>query len=142
MNNLESKYKYGNISRSWSKLKSALNVWFADYLGFENRNEYYGYIVRDLNKGANSILLPIIEKSLITYKPIREKEEKKKAENKKQTDIKLFPKAEEDYALNYEKINSNKCVYNDCYIRKDKILEKSNGEYAFIKFLDENNKVE
>ena len=56
LNNLESKYKYGNISRSWSKLKSALNVWFSDYLGFENRDEYYGYIVRDLNKGRSLYL--------------------------------------------------------------------------------------
>ena len=104
LNNLESKHKYGNISRSWSKLKSALNVWFSDYLGFENRDEYYGYIVRDLSKGSNSVLLPVIEKSLIDYKPIREKEENKKAENKKQMDFKLFPKSNEDYAINYEKI--------------------------------------
>jgi type III restriction enzyme len=141
LNNLESKHKYGNISRSWSKLKSALNVWFADYLEFENREEYYGYIVRDLSKGSNSVLLPIIEKSLVDYKPIREKEEKNKAESKKLTSLKLFPKGKEDYALNYEIFESEKCVYKECYIRKDKILEKSTGEYAFIKFLEDNSKV-
>src|SRR3990167_8267493 len=62
--------------RSWGKLKTALNVWFAEKIQ-EKRSAYYTIIVNDLLK-PDSILRKVIDESLEKYRPIRQEEVKKK----------------------------------------------------------------
>ena len=143
--------KYGNIARSYSKIKSALNVWFEEGLGFQKKNGkegYYNFIVNDLIKinNSNSVLLTLINEALREYKPIREKELIEKAKEKEEKNNKTkkinIPKTEEGYTSSYQIVKDfKKCVYEDCYIKKSDINEKSTGEYAFINHLENNKNV-
>ena len=78
----ENEARYAPI-RSWGKLKTALNVWFNNITNL-HRHELYAMIVNDLSRPA-SLLQPLITKSLIVYRPIRDAEVTKKQERQQST---------------------------------------------------------
>ena len=133
----EKETKFKNISRSYSKLKSAINVWFEDYIKEKNKAIYYRCAVNDLLKGANSILLPVINTALEEYVVVREKEEDEKDERLLDThDIKI-PRSTFSYSAAYEECKAKKCAMEPCYINSNNQNEKS-----FVKYLEENNSVD
>ncbi len=132
----EEESKYGGIARSYGILKSTLNVFFEDILKVGEKKEYYQYIINDLMEGANSILIPIINKSLLEYKEIREVEEKEKDKRKHEIKMVKVPLSKIKYSSIFEKIESDKCAMQPCYIEKDNQNEKD-----FIKYLEGNNSV-
>lgn len=132
----EEESKYGGIARSYGILKSALNVFFEDILKVGEKKEYYQYIVNDLMKGANSILISVINKALLEYKDIREGEEKEKEKKAYETKLVKVPLSKIKYSSIFEKIESNKCAMHPCYIEKNNQNEKD-----FVKYLDGNDSV-
>ena len=132
----EEESKYGGIARSYGILKSAINVFLEDILKIGEKREYYQYIVNDLIKGANSILIPVINKALLTYKEIREDEEREKDKRKHETKMIKVPLSKIKYSSFFEKIESKKCAMQPCYIDKNNQNEKD-----FVKYLKENNSV-
>ncbi len=132
----EEKSKYGGIARSYGILKSALNVFFEDILKVGEKKEYYQYIVNDLMKGANSILIPVINKALLKYKEVRGEEEKEKEKRAYETKLIKVPLSKIKYSSIFEKIESGKCAMQPCYIEKNNQNEKD-----FVKYLEENNSV-
>jgi len=124
----EAKY---NPSRSWSQLKSALNVWFNTRLGFD-RDKYYPIIVNELSKD-NSKIKTSINKALKDFRKKYEIRIKEK-EEKDIFDLEL-PEQTMGFTEDYEKIEGiNRNVYKEFYNRKQ-YLGKDNEE-RFIKFLE------
>ena len=132
----EEESKYGGIARSYGILKSALNVLFEDVLKIGEKKEYYQYIVNDLMKGSNSILIPVINKALLEYKKIREEEEKEKEKRKHETKMVKVPLSKIKYSSIFEKIESERCAMQPCYIEKNNQNEKD-----FVKYLEGNTSV-
>ena len=132
----EKESKYGGIARSYGILKSSLNVFFEDVLKVGEKKEYYQYIVNDLMKGANSVLIPVINKALLEYKEIRKEEEKEKEKRKHETKMVKIPLSKIKYSSIFEKIKSKKCAMQPCYIEKNNQNEKD-----FVKYLEGNNSV-
>ena len=133
----EKETKFKNIARSYGKLKSAINVWFEKYVGIKDKNKYYPCVVNDLNRGANSILLPVINKALEEYVSVRSKEEEEKDKRKMNTRDILIPLSSVSYTSIYEEMQSKKCALSPCYIRKD-----NQNERDFIIYLEDNDSVE
>lgn len=124
----EAKY---NPSRSWSQLKSALNVWFNTRLGLD-RDIYYPIIVNELS-GDNIKIKTSINKALKDFRKKYEIEIKEK-EEKEVFDLEL-PEREIGFTEDYEKIEGiNKNIYKEFYNRKQ-YLGKDNEE-RFVKFLE------
>ncbi|MEQ1717208.1 MAG: DEAD/DEAH box helicase family protein [Hyphomicrobium sp.] len=67
-------------ARSWSPLKSALNVYFRDKLKLTNP-PLYAIICNDLLQGASSSLRPLVAKALKAYRAVRNKENARKAQS-------------------------------------------------------------
>ena len=65
--------------RSWSDLKSALNVWFRSHWKIDSL-KLYPLICSDLERGDRSVLHPVISEALGAYRPVRNKEVQTKAE--------------------------------------------------------------
>ena len=137
----EKKTKFKNIARSYGKLKSAINVWFEEHVGIKDKNKYYPCVVNDLNRGANSVLLPIINDALEAYVTVRNKEEKDKEERKTQTRDINIPLSSFSYTSMYEEIKSKKCALSPCYLKKDDGRGAKN-EREFIDYLEGNDAVE
>lgn len=133
----EKETKFKNIARSYGKLKSAINVWFEKYVGIKDKNKYYPCVVNDLNRGANSILLPVINKALEAYASVRSKEEEERYKRKMNTRDILIPLSSVSYTSIYGEIQSKKCALAPCYIRKD-----NQNERDFIAYLEDNDSVE
>ncbi len=124
----EAKY---NPSRSWSQLKSALNVWFNTRLGLD-RDIYYPIIVNELS-GDNIKIKTSINKALKDFRKKYEIEIKEK-EEKEVFDLEL-PEREIGFTEDYEKIEGiNKNIYKEFYNRKQ-YVGKDNEE-RFVKFLE------
>ena len=85
--------------RSWGTLKSALNVWFMNRLT-NDRNEAYNVIVRDLFR-VDSILKKMIEKVLISFRPITNDFLGKQSERKKQEKLLEIPLKEDWFTQDY-----------------------------------------
>lgn len=132
----EEESKYGGIARSYGILKSALNVFFEDVLKVGEKKEYYPYIVNDLMKGANSILIPIINQALLKYKEVRGEEEKEKEKRAHETKLIKVPLSKIKYSSIFEKMESERCAMQPCYIEKNNQNEKD-----FVKYLEGNKSV-
>ena len=129
--------KFGNIARSYGKLKSAINVWFERYVKIKDKKKYYPCIVNDLSRGANSVLLPIINEALKSYKVVREKEEEEKEKRRRDTKEVFVPPNGVSYTSIYDEMkDSKKCALDPCYINK-----KNKNEREFIDFLEGNELV-
>lgn len=133
----EGETRFKNIARSYGKLKSAINVWFESHLGVKDKDKYYPCVVNDLNKGANSILLPVINEALEKYVLVRSEEEKEKDKRKSQQKDIVLPLSKISYTSNYEEIKSDKCALCPCYVNKE-----NKNERKFISYLEGNQSVE
>ena len=131
--------RFSNVARSWGRLKTAINVYVAGITKEKDREKYYKYIVSDLAKGANSILLPIIVESLKRYASIREQEEVVKDERKDNIKNISIPLSNIKYSFIYEKVNSSKCAMEPCYLITG---NGSNNERKFVEYLEGNDSVE
>jgi type III restriction enzyme len=132
----ESEDKKFAPERSWGKLKTALNVYFSGLLSID-REDYYKIIVNNLLR-ANSILKYIIGESLEKYRPIREKEVKKKAERLKRFDVLDIPRSEISYTDLFEEMKVKKSAMQPFFIEKKPVQ----NEKEFVKFLEDSSKVE
>ena len=122
--------------RSWGKLKTALNVWFAEKIQ-EKRSAYYTVIVNDFLKPDN-ILRKVIAKALEKYRPIRQGEVKKKASRTRRIEDLEIPRPSLFYTEDYEKIRDlNKNSMTPFYIGKDYTGKKNETE--FIKYVESKN---
>ncbi|MCL4546859.1 MAG: hypothetical protein M1576_03875 [Deltaproteobacteria bacterium] len=122
--------------RSWGKLKTAINVWFAEKIQ-EKRIIYYIIIVNDLLK-PDSTLKKIISESLEQYRPIRQEEVNKKESRAKRTDKLEIPRLSLFFTEDYEEIKDlNKNSMEPFYIGKDYSGKKN--EMEFIKYIESKN---
>lgn len=122
--------------RSWGKLKTALNVWFAEKIQ-EKRSAYYTIIVNDLLK-QDSILRKVIAESLEKYRPIRQEEVKKKESRARRIEDLEIPRNSVFYTEDYEEIKDlSKNSMTPFYIRKNYNGKKNETE--FIKYIESKN---
>lgn len=122
--------------RSWGKLKTALNVWFAEKIQ-EKRSAYYTIIVNDLLK-PDSILRKVIAKSLEKYRPIRQEEVKKKESRARRTEDLEIPRPFLFHTEDYEEIKDlGKNSMTPFYIGKNYNGKKNETE--FIKYIESKN---
>lgn len=122
--------------RSWGKLKTALNVWFAEKIQ-EKRSAYYTIIVNDLLK-QDSILRKIIAESLEKYRPIRQEEVKKRESRARRTEDLGIPRPSLFFTEDYEEIKDlSKNSTTPFYIGKNYNGRKNETE--FIKYVESKN---
>jgi len=122
--------------RSWGKLKTALNVWFAEKIQGK-RSTYYTIIVNDLLK-PDSVLRKVISKSLERYRPIRQEEVKKKESRARRTEDLEIPRPSLFYTEDYEEIKGlDKNSMTPFYIGKNYSGKKNETE--FIKYIESKN---
>ena len=131
--NQEANSKFSNVSRSWRTLKNAFNVWLKDYIPDELKR--YAAISNDLNKQTNSVLKQVIEKALMTYRPIREKEVQKRAEKEREL-LNFRILSEYRYSDDYKKYDYKKYVLDNCYIKH------SGDELTFINYLEQQDNID
>lgn len=119
--------------RSWGKLKTALNVWFAHTTELD-RDEYYRVIVYDLLR-PDSILRPIISEAFEKYRPIRAQEVFLKSWRAKRIEKLKIPRDSLFFTDEYEEIaHVKKSAMKPFYIGK-KYAGREN-ELRFVKFLE------
>jgi len=122
--------------RSWGKLKTALNVWFAEKIQ-EKRIAYYTIIVNDLLK-QDSILRKVIAESLEQYRPIRQEEVKKKESRARRIEDLEIPRLSLFYTEDYEEIKDlSKNSMTPFYIGKNYNGKKNETE--FITYVESKN---
>jgi type III restriction enzyme len=134
--NQEEENKKFAPERSWGKLKTALNVWFATKIQ-EKRSAYYTIILNDLLK-PDSVLRKVISKSLEKYRPIRQEEVKKKESRARRIEDLEIPRPYLSYTDDYEEIKGlKKNSMTPFYIGKDYNGKKNETE--FIKYIETKN---
>ena len=122
--------------RSWGKLKTALNVWFAEQI-HEKRSAYYTIIVNDVLK-ADSVLRKVIAEALEKYRPIRQEEVKKKESRARRIEELEIPRPSLFYTDDYEEIKElGKNSMTPFYIGKNYNGKKNETE--FIKYVESKN---
>jgi type III restriction enzyme len=127
-------------ARSWGPLKSALNVWFGNNTQMD-RADYYKVIMKDL-MSTDSVLLDVIRKALLDYRPVRTKEIAQKAEQNRErsvADIEV-PVATDRFTDLCEELYVKHNVYDHFYIGKE--YKGKKNEEAFLRFIDDNENVE
>jgi type III restriction enzyme len=117
--------------RSWSKLKTALNIWLKGHT-FTNP-PLYAVVSYDLQKEDQSVMRKVISKALEVYKPIREKEELIR-EQKSREELTLSLKESYSFTDDYEEKKTEKCAIEPFYIGKN--YDGRKNEEAFIDFLE------
>ncbi|SFV65399.1 hypothetical protein MNB_SUP05-5-1083 [hydrothermal vent metagenome] len=132
--NQEDSSKFGNVARSFGKLKSAINTWLRPFLQLDS--PVYEVVCNDLLKGDSSVLKIVIEKALKEYKPIRDTEVSQKNDKKRQ-DIMFSILPEYFYSSNNEMEDLKRYVLDKSYI-----TTKSELEEKFIHFLEKQNNID
>ena len=128
----EEKKKYAP-ERSWSDLKSALNVWLRSHWKLESR-ERYAIVCNDLERGDRSALRPIISEAFGEYRAVRNKEIQTKAERSRHIlDFTLqqryFPSAISELSINGKPCK--RYAFEPSYVEID-----SDIELRFITYLE------
>lgn len=139
----EADAKYGNIKRSWSPFKMALNLWFKRHsMSWMDEVSCYKVFIKDIRKDASSIFRPAITQALKDYKPVRDefvKERIKATEEQSATVFKV--KTEYRYTSDYKDYQSALHSITQPF----KLRENYNGrdnEIKFIAFLEQQECVE
>jgi len=128
-----------NLARSWSPLKSAIRVWMKNSLG-ENSDYYYRVFIKDIQRGASSVLRPAITQALKNYRPILEKILSERAKRNEEKEAPTFTIQESySYTDDYEIMPVYLSVLENFYIRKDTYDGKKN-ETEFINYLESKKK--
>ena len=126
--------KISNIARSWSPLKSAIRVWFKKIIS-DDSDDYYKVFLNDINKNESSVIRPAITQAIKEYKPILQEiiEEKRELQEKKEASI-FTIKDEYWFTDDYKEIETNLCVLNKCYLKKD--YPGKINEIQFLKYIE------
>ena len=133
--NQEDQSKFGNVARSYGKLKSAMNVWLKQFI--RDNPPLYAIVCNDLSKETDSVLKVVIEKSLRIYKPIRNKEVQARVK-KSRTDLIFSILPEYAYSDDYElNTDAEKYVLDKCYLSY-----ASDTERDFVHFLEQDNSID
>ena len=127
--------KFGNVARSYGKLKSAMNVWLKQFI--KTNPPLYAIVCSDLTKDASSVLKVVIEEALIKYKPIRTKEVQDRVKKSK-TNLVFSILPEYSYSDDYEIHPVNNYSLNKCYLRSD----QSDPEKEFVSYLEKQNNID
>jgi len=127
--------KFGNVARSYGKLKSAMNVWLKQFI--KTNPPLYAIVCSDLTKDASSVLKVVIEEALIKYKPIRTKEVQDRVKKSK-TNLVFSILPEYSYSDDYEIHPANNYSLNKCYLRSD----QSDPEKEFVSYLEKQNNID
>lgn len=127
-------------ARSWSKLKSALNVWFGNNTQLD-RSEYYKVIMKDL-MSTDGVLLDVIRTALLDYRPLRSKEIAKKAEQNRERTVATIevPIANDRFTDLCVELDVKRNVYDHFYIGKD--YKGKKNEELFLRYIDGDENVE
>jgi type III restriction enzyme len=123
--------------RSWSKLKTALNIWMKGHT-FKNP-PLYAVISYDLQKEEQSVMRKVIAKALEVYKPIRQKEEQEREEKSREA-LTFAIKESYSFTDEYEEKETNKSAVSPFYIGKN--YDGRKNEEAFIDFIESSQNVE
>ena len=132
-----------NIARSYGTLKSALRVWFRQCAFREESDDtrYRIFLADVVNKGADSIFLELITKTLKNHYPIREfqiKERREAAEKQATCVFKILDKYA--YTEDYEAIEMKRCLFSPFYLRNE--YDGKDNELEFAKYLDSQESIE
>jgi len=119
--------------RSWGKLKTALNIWFAEKIK-EKRITYYTIIVNDLLK-PDSVLRKVIANALEQYRPIRQSEVKSKELRARRVQELEIPRPSLFYTEDYEEMKRLKKNAMTPFFIGKKYSGKDN-ETKFIKYIE------
>lgn len=130
----DEKAKYSNIARSWSVLKSAIRIWFKGVLG-DDSNYFYRVFIKDLQKGAESVLRPAITKALRDFKPIAQKliEDKKKEAEEKEAPV-FTIQQEYRYTDDYKEVEQQLYALDKLFLLPT--YQGRDNEIKFINYLD------
>ena len=123
--------------RSWSDLKSALNVWFRSHTKLETRY-LYPMICNDLERGDDSVLRPVISKALGEYRDVRNQEVQAKAERSRRElvftlESRYYPSTSEPLLI--EGMETKRYALEPAYVSVD-----SDVETRFIAYLEKSGK--
>ncbi len=126
--------KYSNIARSWSVLKSAIRIWFKVTLG-DDSNYFYRIFIKDIQRGPESVLRPIITKALRDFKPIAQKliEEKKKEAETKEAPTFTIQK-EYRYTDDYEEVPQKLYALDKLFLLP--AYQGRDNEIKFVNYLE------
>jgi len=125
--NQEEQSKFGNVARSYGKLKSAMNVWLKQFI--KENPPLYAIVCNDLSKDADSVLKIVIEEALKEYKPIRNDEVLERVK-KSRTDLVFSILPEHTYSDNYElNMGIQKYALDKCYLNYASDIEKTFVDY-------------
>ena len=129
-----------NIARSWSPFKSLLRSWLGKRLNTES-DTYYRIFINDIRKGTNSVFRHAITRGLREYRPkLEEYRQKRHQESiKREAETFRIPRVCE-FTEDFGRIETQRCLWNDFYLRKE--YPGRENELAFVRFLDECEKVE
>lgn len=130
----DEKAKYSNIARSWSVLKSAIRIWFKGVLG-DDSNYFYRVLIKDLQKGAESVLRPAITKALRDFRPIAQKliEDKKKEAEEKEAPV-FTIQTEYRYTDDYKEVEQQLYALDKLFLLP--AYQGRDNEIKFINYLD------
>ncbi|MFA5107842.1 MAG: DEAD/DEAH box helicase family protein [Patescibacteria group bacterium] len=126
--------KYANVARSWSVLKSAIRVWFKNVLT-DDSDHFYRVFVKDLQKGAESVLRPALTKALRDFKPVALKlvEEKRRQTEEKEAPT-FSIQREYLYTDDYEEVSQKLCALERFYLLPS--YSGRDNEVKFAAYLD------
>lgn len=125
--------------RSWGKVKTAFNVYFANSLKMK-REDYYKLIVKDLLR-PDSQLKNILSKSLETYRPIREIEVKRKTQRSSTKLSVEIPPKNLFYTDDFIEIKkAKKSAMQPMYLQKEYLGQVN--ENKFIEYLEAKKEIE
>lgn len=122
--------------RSWSKLKTAINIWLKGHTF--NNPPLYAVVSYDLQKEEQSVMRKVISKALEAYKPIREQEERVREEKSKEI-LTFCLKESYSFTDDYEQKESKKCAIQPFYSRKK--YDGKKNEESFIDFLEKEENI-
>jgi len=126
--------KISNIARSWSPLKSAIRVWFKKIIS-DDSDDYYKVFLNDINKNESSVIRPAITQAIKEYKPILKEIIEDRRELQEQREAPIFTiKDEYWFTDEHEEIETNFCVLDKCYLKKD--YPGKINETHFLKYID------
>lgn len=133
----------GNVARSWSPLRSAIQQWIRDLVLPDSLRieDWYRIIVKDFNKDGNSSIKKAILSAIEEYLPIRKKyldEKQREADENRSKPFRI--KTEYNYTDDYEEFKPA----DKSFVQPFYLLKKYNGrdnETRFISYLEGNPEV-
>ena len=135
--------KVGNIVRSVPTLKSAIRLWFKYYaLKIEGEDRWYRIFLNDtINRSVSSIFRRLITETLKAYRPILEKQLKKRKElNNKKESYPFVLKKMYSYTEEHDELSEQKSLLHPFFLGKQYTGRKTEEEFA--KYLDSQDCIE